>query len=212
MITIKDFQGVDSKRTSLQSEFSNEEQFRKLLEDSQNRNAMKEDKVIDHLEEPLIQATSVELKNDPSDESIQSSKDNIKISEILKQKQDIHQIINQSHKSQEKDQSTRDQTGFDDPAFITQNLSDEPSLKSSNNDGPPPPLPSDNNLIAAKVKQIPPTDEKLSPEQIQIVLKDDSEKQKLLEKITNDVMRDLIYDCVAVPERKKTEETSKDAQ
>ena len=74
-----------------------------MLEDSQNRNAMKEDKVIDHLEEPLIQATSVELKNDPSDESINSNKDNIKISEILKQKQDIHQIINQSHKSQDKD-------------------------------------------------------------------------------------------------------------
>ena len=44
------------------------------------------------------------------------------------------------------------------------------------------------------------------------MLKDDTEKQKLLEKITNDVMKDLIYDCVAVPERKKQDDSGKDSQ
>ena len=75
---------LDSKRTSGQSEFSNEEQFHKMIEDSQRRNKLNENKVTDHLEGPVIQASGMDLSNDPSSESIVTAKDNIKISEILK--------------------------------------------------------------------------------------------------------------------------------
>ena len=206
MIKIKDFSVLDSKRTSGQSEFSNEEQFQKMLEDSQLRNQGNQDKVTDHLEEPMIVAHSTELKNDPSNESLVSN-DNIRISEMLKQKQELSQIIDQSGTSHDKDQSTKDESILNEPAILKSSKPSDKSMASSDDkEDEKEPV----NLIPAKVKQ--PKEQAFTPESVQKIIQNDEERQKLLDKLTNEIMKQLIVDCVAVPSRDKKDEQKDSGQ
>lgn len=165
-----------------------------MIEDSQRRNQLNENKVTDHLEDPVIQASGMDLSNDPSSESLVTAKDNIKISEILKQKQDISQLINSSQNSQDKQNSTQDDTNIQEPAFIPSTVVDEPKIVSDVKDDQQL-----SNLIPAKVKQT--AQESYSPESVKGMLKNENEAQKLVEKLTNEMMKELLFECVQLPHR-----------
>ena len=59
VMTIKDFEGIDSKRTSQQSETSNERDFLKMLENRKHKGVVNDTSELispsaEHLEEPSI--------------------------------------------------------------------------------------------------------------------------------------------------------------
>ena len=55
------------------------------------------------------------------------------------------------------------------------------------------------NLIPAKVKQI--AQDSYSPESVKGMLKNENETQKLVEKLTNEMMKELLFECVQLPQR-----------
>ena len=98
-MTIKDFGAIDSKRTSQQSETSNEKDFLKMLANQKNRDFQKQDDsspTAEHLDEPSIIGKK-ELEgttHDSQSKDLPPFAENIRISDMLKhQSNDIEEII-----------------------------------------------------------------------------------------------------------------------
>ena len=97
-MTIKDFSGIDSKRTSQQSETSNEKDFMKMLANQKNRNLdnTNGDEIsptAEHLEEPSIIAAISGAATD-SEASVALTAQNMRIADMLKhQSKDNDDII-----------------------------------------------------------------------------------------------------------------------